>query len=55
MDKILAEFLKEYIDNHAITLLSMENSGLIQMISQEKFQDIKLMFSLFKKCPVALD
>ena len=55
MDKIINEFLKEYIENHAQALLSMENSGLIQMIKQEKFQDIKLMFSLFKRCPTALD
>ena len=55
MDKIINEFLKEYIECHAQSLLSMENSGLIQMIKQEKFQDIKLMFSLFKRCPNALD
>jgi hypothetical protein len=29
MDKIINEFLKEYIENHAQALLSMENSGLI--------------------------
>ena len=55
MDKIINEFLKEYIECHAQSLLTMENSGLIQMIKQEKFQDIKLMFSLFKRCPNALD
>jgi len=55
MDKIINEFLREYIENHAQTLLNMENSGLIQMIKQEKFQDIKLMFNLFKRCPAALD
>ena len=32
MDKIINEFLREYIENHAQTLLNMENSGLIQMI-----------------------
>ena len=55
MDKIINEFLKEYIEVHAQTLLNMENSGLIQMIEQEKFQDIKLMFGLFKRCPNALE
>ena len=55
MDKIINEFLKEYIENHANTLLRMENSGIIQMINQEKFHDIKLMFSLFKRCPNALN
>jgi hypothetical protein len=55
MEKIINEFLKEYIENHAHTLLRMENSGIIQMINQEKFHDIKLMFSLFKRCPNALN
>ena len=55
MDKILNEFLKEYIENHSNTLLYMENSGLTQLIVQEKYHEIKLMFSLFKKCPGALE
>ena len=55
MDKIIKEFLKEYIENHGNTLLNMENSGLTQMIQQSQFEEIKLMFSLFKKCPNALD
>mgnify|MGYP003892132115 CR=1 FL=1 len=55
MDKLLNEFLKEYIENHSNTLLFMENSGLTQLIVQEKYHEIKLMFSLFKKCPAALD
>jgi cullin 3 len=55
MDKLLNEFLREYIETHAQTLLTMENSGLIQMIKQEKYDEIKLMFSLFKRCPNALE
>lgn len=55
MDKILNEFLKEYIDTHSNTLLNMENSGLTQMIEQDQIREIKLMFSLFKKIPTALD
>ena len=55
MDKVLNVFLKEYVENHATTLLNMENSGLIQMIKQDKFSDIKLMFGLFKRCPEALN
>jgi hypothetical protein len=54
MDKVLNEFLKEYIENHGSTLLSMESSGLIQMIEQDQFNEIKMMFSLFKKCPASL-
>jgi hypothetical protein len=55
MDKIINEFLREYIETHAMSLLAMENSGLIQMIKQEKYEELKLMFSLFKRCPAALD
>jgi hypothetical protein len=55
MDKILLEFLREYIENHGITLLNMEGSGLTQMIQQDQFNEIKMMFSLFKKCPASLD
>lgn len=32
MPKIINEFLREYIENHASTLLELENSGLIYMI-----------------------
>jgi hypothetical protein len=55
MDKVLNEFLKEYIDTHSTTLLNMENSGLTKMIMRDELKDIKLMFSLFKKIPSALD
>jgi len=54
-DKVINEFLKEYIENHATTLLRMENSGLIRMLRDDKFHQIKLMYSLFKRCPAALD
>lgn len=54
MEKVLSEFLKEYIENHGVTLLSMESSGLIQMIEQDQFNEIKMMFGLFKKCPASL-
>ena len=54
-DKIIIEFLKEYIESHAFTLLQMENSGLIPMLKQERLADIKLMYSLFNRCPTALN
>ena len=54
-DKIINEFLKEYIESHALTLLRMDNSGLIQMLQEDKFHDIKLMYSLFRRCPGALN
>ena len=55
MDKILNEFLNEYIDQHSQHLLNMQNSGLTQMIQQDQVREIKLMFSLFKKIPNALE
>lgn len=54
-DKIISEFLKECIQNHASTLLKMENSGLIFMLREDKFHEIKLMYSLFKRCAPALN
>lgn len=33
-EKIINEFLREYIENHAMTLLKMENSGLVSMLQQ---------------------
>ena len=32
----------------------MENSGLLYMLREEKFNEMKLMYSLFKRCPQAL-
>lgn len=54
-EKILSEFLREYIENHAESLLRNENSGLLQMLAQDQFDDIKLMYSLFRRCPKALE
>jgi hypothetical protein len=54
-DKIITEFLREYIESHAWTLIRMENSGLLSMLKQDQYYDIKLMYSLFRKCPAALE
>jgi len=54
MDKVISEYLKEYIENHANTLLK-KDTGLIYMIETKKFQEIKLMYNLFKKCPLAIN
>jgi cullin 3 len=53
-EKILIQtFLKEYIETHANTLIQMENSGLIHMIKNEKYDEIALMHDLFSKVPDA--
>ena len=46
---LIQTFLKEYVENHASTLVSMENSGLIHMIRNEKYEEIALMHELFSK------
>jgi cullin 3 len=46
---LISTFLKEYIENHAQTLISMENSGLVAMIKNEKYDEIGLMYELFSK------
>jgi len=46
-------FLKEYVEQHALTLITMENSGLIHMIKNEKYSEIELMHNLFSKVPDA--
>ena len=50
---LLQTFLKEYIENHALTLLQMENSGLIAMIKNEKYEEVALLYELFVKVPEA--
>lgn len=52
---MINEFLKEYIENHALTLLRMDNSGLIPLLKRDSFQEIKIMYGLFRRCPAALD
>ena len=32
----------------------MDNSGLLSMLKEDKFGEIKLMYSLFRRCPSAL-
>lgn len=49
----MSTFLKEYIEAHAKTLILMENSGLVHMIKNEKYDEIALMHDLFSKVPDA--
>lgn len=50
---LISTFLREYIENHALTLITMENSGLVPMIRNEKHEELALMFELFSKVPEA--
>jgi cullin 3 len=47
--KLINTLLQEYIENHAATLLNMENSGLVHMIKNDKTDEICLMYELFSK------
>jgi cullin 3 len=51
--QLINTFLKEYIETHALTLITMENSGLIMMIKNEKYEEIHLMYELFQRVPDA--
>ena len=46
---LIATFLKEYIENHAQTLILMDNSGLVSMIKNEKYEELALLYELFSK------
>jgi cullin 3 len=51
-EKILKQtFLEEVVQKHCETLLSMESSGLVSLIKQEKYDDISLMYDMFKMVP----
>lgn len=46
---LIATFLREYVENHAQTLILMDNSGLVSMIRNEKYDELALMYELFSK------
>jgi cullin 3 len=50
---LMPTFLREYIEQHAVTLVNMEHSGLIHMIKNQKYEEIRLMHELFSKVPEA--
>merc|ERR1712185_12291 len=44
----------ELIFNHAQTLVSMENSGVVPMLRNNKMDDLRRMYSLFGRVPETL-
>jgi hypothetical protein len=43
--KLIETFLKEYVgEKHALTLISMENSGLNGMLMDQKLDDLTLVY-----------
>ena len=47
--KITAVVEKEMIANHVDRLVDMENSGLVFMLSDDRYEDLGRMYSLFKR------
>lgn len=47
--------MQEFIENHSQTLLDMESSGLVVLINHEKYEDIALLYDLFKRVPKSFE
>jgi cullin 3 len=45
---------KEMIANHMLRLVHMENSGLVNMLLDDKFDDLGRMYNLFRRVPDGL-
>ena len=52
---LIQTFLKEYIEVHSLTLITMENSGIVHMIKNEKYEEIALMHDLFSRVQEAFN
>ncbi|KAK4760444.1 hypothetical protein SAY87_005337 [Trapa incisa] len=40
---------KEMIENHMLTLVHMENSGLVKMLLDDRYEDLGRMYTLFRR------
>jgi len=47
--KITIVVEKEMIENHMLRLIHMENSGLVNMIGDDKYEDLSRMYNLFRR------
>ncbi|XP_027358110.1 cullin-3B-like isoform X2 [Abrus precatorius] len=45
---------KEMIESHMNTLVHMENSGLVNMLVDDKYEDLGRMYNLFRRVPAGL-
>lgn len=53
-EKITSVVEKEMIANHMQRLVHMENSGLVNMLIHDKYDDLGRMYSLFRRVPGGL-
>ncbi|XP_045818356.1 cullin-3A-like [Trifolium pratense] len=52
--KIIRVVVKQMIENHMQTLVHMENSGLVNMLMGDKYEDLERMYNLFSRTPSGL-
>ncbi|KAJ7943492.1 putative Cullin [Quillaja saponaria] len=52
--KITTVVEKEMIENHMLRLIHMENSGLVNMLLDDKYEDLGRMYNLFCRVPDGL-
>jgi cullin 3 len=52
--KITSVVEKEMIANHMLRLVHMENSGLVNMLLDDKYEDLGRMYNLFRRVPNGL-
>ncbi|KEH24997.1 cullin 3B [Medicago truncatula] len=45
---------KQMIEKHIMTLVHMENSGLVNMLMDDKYDDLERMFNMFRRVPSGL-
>ncbi|KAK1609054.1 hypothetical protein QYE76_032727 [Lolium multiflorum] len=50
-EKITAVVVKETLTNHMQRLFLMENSGLVSMLVEDKYEDLTMMYNLFRRVP----
>lgn len=50
--KLITTFLNEYVgDSHTHTLLTMESSGLVHMIRNNKMEELGLAYNMLQRRP----
>ncbi|XP_041004526.1 cullin-3A-like isoform X2 [Juglans microcarpa x Juglans regia] len=54
LDKITNVVEKEMIESHMQRLVHMENSGLVNMLLNDKYEDLGRMYNLFRRVPTGL-
>ena len=51
LDKIVSVVEKQMIESHIHRLVHMENSGLVNMLVNDKYDDLGRMYKLFFRVP----